>query len=142
GVVYEDGTPEELFEHPQRERTRQFICQIHETTFLIKSEHFDWYAMMAQMEQFCKLYNLSRQQTDSVLHVVEETLTVIGTASGTRLTVSYAEQENELQLTVCCPQVINPDIFHAADNDIAMSILRNFSRDINIDGNTIHIVIK
>ena len=142
GVVYEDGTPDQLFENPQRERTRQFIRQIHETTFLIESEHFDWYAMMAQMEQFCQHYNLSRQQTDNVLHVVEETLVVIGTAPVTRLTLSYAEQEGELQLNVDCPQVINPDVFSAAKDDIALTMLRNYSRDISIDGNTLRILVK
>lgn len=28
GVVVEDGTPEEIFEHPKEERTKQFIGRI------------------------------------------------------------------------------------------------------------------
>ena len=142
GVIYEDGTPEQLFEHPRRERTRQFIRQIHETTFLIESEHFDWYAMMAQMEQFCQHYNQSRQQTDGVLHVIEESLAILTTAPGTSLTLSYAEQDEMLQLAVNCPQAINSDVFNDDNNDIAVTMLRNFSRDICIEGNTLRINIK
>jgi polar amino acid transport system substrate-binding protein len=147
GVVYEDGTPDQLFDHPQRERTKQFIQQIHETTFLIESEHFDWYAMAAQMEQFCQQYNLSRQQTDSVLHVVDESLAILGSdgkaiPSGTSLTLSYTEQDETLLFTISCPQAINYDVFRADSDDLALTILRNFSRDISIDSNNIRIMIK
>ena len=78
GVVYEDGTPDQLFDNPQRERTKQFIQQIHETSFVIESEYFDWFAMMSQMEQFCHQYNLSRQRTNNVLHVLDESLAILG----------------------------------------------------------------
>ena len=142
GVVYEDGTPDQIFEHPQRERTRQFIRHIHETTFLIQSEHFDWYAMMSQMEQFCHRYNLSHQQLEGVLHVIDESLGILGTAPDTRLTLSYAEQEDTLQFTVNSPQPINPDLFSADSDNIAVMILRNFSREIHIEGNVISIKVE
>ena len=142
GVVYEDGTPEQLFENPQRERTRQFIRQIHETTFDIKNKHFDWYAMVAQMEQFCQHYNLSGQQTDAVLHVIDESLTILHAEPGTRLTLAYTEQDDTLQFAVSCQQAIDPSVTDNEDNEIAMTILRNFSRDITIDGNTLRISIK
>ena len=147
GVVYEDGTPEQLFEHPQRERTLQFIQQIHETTFIIESEQFDWYAMMAQMEQFCQQYNLSRQRTDSVLHVVDESLSILGSGGkaiqpGTRLTLAYTEQDDTLLLTVNCPLGINSNAFHKDNDDLALTILRNFCRDITIDGNMLRMIVK
>jgi polar amino acid transport system substrate-binding protein len=142
GVVYEDGTPDQLFDNPQRERTQKFIKQIHETTFLIESEHFDWFAMVAQMEQFCQHYNLSSQQIDSVSHVIDESLTILGTAPGTRLTLSYAEKDDTLQMTVSCPEPINEEKFYADEQSIALTILRNFSTDINIVGNTLNIVIE
>ena len=147
GVVYEDGTPDQLFVHPQHERTRQFIQQIHETTFVIESEQFDWYAMMAQMEQFCQQYNLSRKQTDSMLHVIDESLAILSSSGkaiqpGTRLTLSYTEQNDTLQFTIKCPQAINSDIFRIDSDDLAVTILRNFCRDISIDGNIIRMIIK
>ena len=146
GVVYEDGTPEQLFDHPQRERTRQFIQQIHETTFDIKSEHFDWYAMTAQMEQFCKHYNVSLQQTERVLHVIDETLAILcsdelAILPGTRLALSYAEQDDMLQFTVSSPQAINPELFKADGDNLAVTILRNYSSDISINGNSLCITI-
>lgn len=142
GVIYEEGAPDQLFEHPCRERTRQFIRQIHETTFLIESEQFDWYAMTAQMEQFCQHYNLSRRLTDAARHVVEESLSILGAMPGTRLTLAYSEQDDKLQLTVNCPQPVDRELFRADSSDIAIAILRNFSHDIRIDGDTLRVSIN
>ena len=147
GVIYEDGTPEQLFEHPQRERTKQSIQQIHETTFVIESEHPDYYALLAQMEQFCQQYNLSRQRTDSVHHVVDETLTIFGSdgktiLSGTRLTLSYTEQDDTLQFSLNSPQAINCDVFYADSNNVSLAILRFYCRDISIDGNIVRMIVK
>lgn len=142
GIVYEDGTPEQLFDHPQRERTRQFIQQIHETVFDIENEHFDWYAMTAQMEQFCRHYNLSRQQIDAVLHVVDESMAVLGTTPPMRVALAYTEQDNSLQFSVKCPQAIRPDVLDAGENSIAATILRNFSSDLVIDNDTLRLTVN
>ena len=147
GVVYEDGTPDQLFDNPQRERTKQFIQQIHETTFIIESEYFDWFAMMSQMEQFCQQYNLSRQRTTNVLHVIDESLAILGSGGrvispNTVITLSYTEQDDSLQLSIKSQQAIGSDAFDAERDDLAVTILRNFCRDITIDGNNLHIDIK
>ena len=147
GVVYEDGTPDQLFEHPQRERTKQFIQQIHETTFVIESEHHDYFALLAQMEQFCQHYNLSRQRTDSALHIVDETLTILGIGGkaiqpGTRLTLSYKEKDDSLLFTLNCPQVINRDLFYADRDDVSLTILHHYCQDISVEGNIVRMIVK
>ena len=147
GVVYEDGTPDQLFDNPQRERTKQFIQQIHETTFIIESEYFDWFAMMSQMEQFCHQYNLSHQRTTNVLHVIDESLAILGSGGrvispNTVLTLSYTERDDSLQLSIKSQQAIGSDAFDTERDDLAVTILRNFCRDINVDGNNLRIDIK
>lgn len=147
GVVYEDGTPDQLFEHPQRERTKQFIQQIHETTFVIESEHHDYFALLAQMEQFCQHYNLSRQRTDSVRHVVDESLAILGADGraiqpGTRLTLSYTEKDDSLLFTLNCPQAVNCDAFLADSKDVSLTILHHYCRDISVEGNIVHMIVK
>ena len=146
GVVYEDGTPDQLFDNPQRERTKQFIQQIHETTFIIESEYFDWFAMMSQMEQFCQQYNLSRQRTNNVLHVIDESLAILGSGGrvispNTVLTLAYTERDDSLQLSIKSQQAIGSDAFDTERDDLAVTILRNFCRDINVDGNNLRIDI-
>ena len=157
GVIYEEGTPEQLFHHPQRTLTQRFIRQIHETEFTIRSEHFDWYAMMAQMEQFCRQYNLSRQRTENVYRAVDESLAILGTAHshaqattnnttqwavGTCLTLSYTEQDDSLLLTVRTPHLIPSDALEIEDNMLAAAILRSVSTDIRIDKNALIITVR
>ena len=147
GVVYEDGTPDQLFEQPQRERTKQFIQQIHETTFVIESEHHDYFALLSQMEQFCQHYNLSRQRTDSALHIVDETLTILGADGktiqpGTRFTLSYKEKDDTLLFTLNCPQVVNRDVFYADRDDVSLTILHHYCQDISVEGNIVHMIVK
>ena len=142
GVIYEEGTPEQLFHHPQRTLTQRFIRQIHETEFTIRSEHFDWYAMMAQMEQFCRQYNLSRQRTENVYRAVDESLAILGTAVGTCLTLSYTEQDDSLLLTVRTPHLIPSDALDIEDNMLAAAILRSVSTDIHIDSNALCMIIQ
>ncbi len=41
GGIYEDGTPEQIFDHPQRERTRRFVRQLKLKELRITPEDFD-----------------------------------------------------------------------------------------------------
>lgn len=136
GVVYEDGTPDQIFDHPRGELTRQFIRQIHRSAFLIGSERFDWFAMTAQMEAFCRRHNLSRAVTDNALHVIEESLSVLGTRPGTRLALVYSQQDGTLTWEVKCPETIEPEVLEKEQNQLALTLLRHFSREIRLDGDT------
>ena len=57
------------------------------------------------------------------------------------LTLTYSEQEETLQLAVSCPQAVNPALFRTDSDDFALTILRNFSRDISVEGNTLRMTI-
>ena len=55
GGIYEDGTPEQIFEHPVREKTRQFIRRLRSLTIDIPAgDAFDFPGALAQIEQFGK----------------------------------------------------------------------------------------
>lgn len=61
---------------------------------------------------------------------------------GTRLTLSYAEQDDTLLFSVVSPQAIRSDMFQADSDNMAVTILRNYSSDISINGDTLGITIK
>ena len=42
GVIYEDGTPQQIFEHPRRSATKAFVNRIQKLVFEIDSNHFDF----------------------------------------------------------------------------------------------------
>ena len=55
GGIYEEGTPEQIFDHPVREKTRQFVRRLRSLPFDIpSSESFDFPGALAQIERFGK----------------------------------------------------------------------------------------
>lgn len=102
GTIYESGTPAQIFDHPQREKTRAFIHRIRSFVYHIESEFFDLYALKAGMEQFCEKH-LIPQAMWSRIHLITEELiachrSVGGETQGV-IAVAYSEIHNRLKLT-------------------------------------------
>ncbi len=53
GEVWESGPPQQIFEHPQRIETHDFIFRVRCWHYDIMSTSFDLPAMMASLEQYC-----------------------------------------------------------------------------------------
>ena len=60
GGIYEDGTPDQIFDHPQRFLTQAFIHNIRSLRFDVKSRDYDLYKMNGQIEWFCSKYALGK----------------------------------------------------------------------------------
>ncbi len=52
GGIYEDGTPEQIFEQPLKEKTRSFIKRLKTLSLGIYSANFDYLGFNSQIEQF------------------------------------------------------------------------------------------
>jgi len=52
GGIYEDGTPDQIFGAPKKEKTRIFIKRLKQLTLEITSLNFDFIGFTAQIEQF------------------------------------------------------------------------------------------
>ena len=100
GIIYEEGTPEEIFEHPQRPATIAFINRIRTLEFSLADKNFDLYNMLGKIQAFCNKYGLGEKVFVKLEHVVEETLLEMIPFSGpVHLTVDYSEKTNQLSLT-------------------------------------------
>ncbi len=53
GVIYEDGTPEQVFDHPQKEQTRRFIHKLKVLELLIDSREYDFAGASRLIDQYC-----------------------------------------------------------------------------------------
>ncbi len=59
GVIYEDGTPEQIFEHPVRSATKAFVNRIMKLVYEIDSDEFDFLQIHTGINRFCVKYNLT-----------------------------------------------------------------------------------
>ncbi len=72
GKIYEDGSPEQIFEHPQKERTRRFVQRIRTYEKEIRKRGFDYIGMLSEIEEFGRKQMLSQRTIYRINVVLEE----------------------------------------------------------------------
>ena len=72
GGIYEEGTPEEIFESPKREKTRIFIKRLKQLELGIETADFDFIGQMAQIAQFGRDNSIPEKSVRNLSLVFEE----------------------------------------------------------------------
>ncbi|MEE3468664.1 MAG: amino acid ABC transporter ATP-binding protein [Eubacterium sp.] len=72
GGICEEGTPEQIFDHPKREETRDFIYRIKNYVYDISSEYPDMPALLSGLDEFCYRQFLSQKSAMKLRLAVEE----------------------------------------------------------------------
>ena len=54
GGIYEEGTPEEIFDHPSREKTRIFIRRLKTLSLEVLSPDLDYADVIDKIRKFCR----------------------------------------------------------------------------------------
>ena len=103
GVIYEDGSPEEIFEHPQRDRTRAFVKRLKVLSFTITSPDYDFIAVTERLQQFGEKQLMPRRQLDNMRRAFEEicATNVIPNSAGDyelHVTAEYSEETGKAQM--------------------------------------------
>lgn len=103
GLIYEEGTPQQIFENPQKEKTRAFINRVRSFNYQISSPDYDLYAMNAEIEAFCEKQILPTKTRQKVLLLIEELLQIyqpLLNKTFVDLTLSYSEKKETLELVL------------------------------------------
>lgn len=77
GGIYEDGTPEQIFEHPQRENTRRFIKRLKVLELTIESRDYDFLGMAGQIEAYCTKNQITPRTAGRIQLAFEESVRLI-----------------------------------------------------------------
>jgi len=105
GGVYEQGTPKEIFEHPQKEKTKHFIFRIVEEEIKIDSKDFDFIHCLTIINDFV-LRNGFGKNISNKLQVLFEEMVAIGFKDyyqkGETINVvfSYLKEKDNLRMTI------------------------------------------
>ena len=111
GEIYEEGTPDEIFNHPRREKTKAFIMRTRTWTWKVGMGGYDDESMRASLQAFCHQQYLSIRLVNKIELVLEELLTAILNSSDMRtdseitLTMTAAEEASRVHLAVGSPDL-------------------------------------
>ncbi|MBR6259034.1 MAG: amino acid ABC transporter ATP-binding protein [Oscillospiraceae bacterium] len=72
--IYEEGTPEQVFDHPRRPLTQRFLFRSRMFETEIKSESLDLYALASALRAFLNNYESETRQEKLILAVCDELL--------------------------------------------------------------------
>jgi polar amino acid transport system ATP-binding protein len=100
GVIYEEGTPRELFESPRRTKTRQFVRRLKVFETQMSAESLDFPELITKLEQFGFRHSISRRLIARMETIVEELCLNIlsrsySNAQSLTLTFEYDEANGE-----------------------------------------------
>lgn len=72
GTIYEEGTPEQIFDHPQKEKTRRFIKRLKTIDLEIDPQNVAYPALLQQLEDFGKNAMLTERTLRKLILAFEE----------------------------------------------------------------------
>ena len=136
GGIYEQGTPTEIFDHPQREKTVAFIRKIKFFSYDIIDRHFDLMQLQGGIQTFGEKYGLNAKRINRLQICCEELIYELldrcypgGGTVEMSLEISYAEADQTTQLLLTCTGApYNP--FEQDEDGLGVRILRGMAREI------------
>ena len=135
GVIYEEGTPQQIFTEPQREETKRFIQGISKFDYSIVRD-YDYIDLSNCLEQFLMHHMIPQPVVDHTMAAVEELLQLFQNGngcvarieSGACLTVQYIEQSQSTELLLSysdkLPQILSDS---GREDDLSITLLRGYT---------------
>ncbi len=138
GCLYEEGTPEQIFHNPQKEKTREFVLKLKNLHIRIDTPQYDYMSLYTSVELFALKNSMAGDVASKLKAVIEElcfgiAMPVLKEAFEKRsrllIDVSYSDIDKHCVITAEWRHIkfdINDDRFA-----IQVSLIRHYSSSIN-----------
>lgn len=127
--IYEQGTPEQIFDTPKRSKTNSFINLLKVFEEYVTSAGFDIVGMNARVEVYFQKYGLEKKRLSSLQLLLEEILVLLfreqffESQPDIELTVQYASEKREVKVNISYGgSAFNP--FEIDDEDLGVMLIR------------------
>ena len=133
GGIYEEGTPEQIFDHPQRELTRRFVKKLKVLELVIDSSDFDFIGAGSDIDRYCLMNEIYDKVRNRIRLVIEEMVQQILLPRmenpHIRVVIEHAAQENSTMVTIS----YSGDAFDpcSSDNTLSLSVLQSAAASIS-----------
>ena len=103
GEIYEEGSPEQIFDEPRRDRTRAFVRRLKVLELPITSPDYDFIAVNEAMRSFGEKHQFAARRIAGMEHVFEElmaqcTIPRLGAQFRLTVTAEYSEESDRLAM--------------------------------------------
>jgi polar amino acid transport system ATP-binding protein len=151
GGIYEDGPPEQIFDNPQRDRTRQFIRRLKVLELTIDGPDYDFIGAGSEIDRYCQSNMIPARVKYRIRlafeELVQQMLWSILKETPLTVTVEYAEAEETATVTVRYGgEKYDPA---AGDNALSYKVLKSSVEELTYGfdpsaetGNTVFVRIR
>lgn len=126
GEIYEEGTPDEIFEHPKRERTREFVQRIKKFEYSTTKTAFDFYDLLTNYLVFAKKHIMSTKNVTDLSAVLEEVTAqlIMPHLSESDMFACQIEYSENREIVMTADYGGDDYDPFAGDNEVSLSIVR------------------
>lgn len=146
--IYEDGSPAEIFDHPQKAKTRAFIRKISAFEYTAAGSGFDLYELNAKIETFLKKQMFTDRQIMNVQLVCEELILAILLREFPKTSVALLVEYSDLSGEVTIEASFEGDAYElekAEENELSLAIIHTYAKSLTVTNeagrNTVKIII-
>lgn len=129
GTVYEDGSPKQIFENPQKEKTRAFIKNL--SAFAIKTslEDFDYPKSIAGIERFGIRQGLDRKTINKLQIIFEELCTIylFEHEKTEYISILFEHQEEEEMIEITFKHNSEVNLVEDMQLKMSLAIIRRYA---------------
>ncbi len=105
GVIYEEGTPEQVFDNPQKEKTHDFVNKIRSLDVEMDNENNDLFEFNTHLCEFCRHHFIENRFLEAIQYITEELIRVNIFADyennlQLKMSIDYSELTNEVDFTI------------------------------------------
>jgi len=139
GIVYEEGSPDDIFINPKKERTIQFIRSLSHFDLLVSQENHDLSQEIQRIYTFCITKDIDTKRIHDVCSAYEEYLNMLynyafGDVKTVRFTLEYEPSADKIILGFVPYSLrdwneIKNVITNSLENKIFTSHLKSFKED-------------
>ena len=131
GGIYEEGSPDEIFNNPKRPKTQAFIYNIRSFTYEIATRDFDFVEMMGGIENFCFRHAIEKKAANKLQLMAEELIiNIVAPQYGAcSLNLSFSEKLGSYKLAVSYGGE-NKDALKNANDELSAMVVRNSAKEI------------
>lgn len=100
GIIYEEGSPEEIFKSPKKEKTKAFIHKVQTLDYIVNFEDLDIYNINVNIRRFCDENFVAKEKTQDIQTVVENILlNILNKKTNTlEINLSVSQRHNAIEL--------------------------------------------